>query len=188
MSAPGPLIVGLGLLTGKSSTQMADFFRRSVELLAIICSFIVFQATRMDEITNITRKIRMEKGANLFVGLAMCLSGISMILLSIFAGSSEKGNVIPGLTIALLGVIANTLFWRKYTVLNRQSPNAILAVQSRLYCAKAIVDGCVTLVLVTVALFPASKEAALLDTVGSIIVAVYLIYCGIRTISECLAM
>ena len=42
MSSPGPLVVGLGLLSGRSSTQIADFVRRSAELLAIIMSFIVF--------------------------------------------------------------------------------------------------------------------------------------------------
>ena len=36
MSAPGPLIIGLGLTVGRSTTQLADFFRRSAELLAII--------------------------------------------------------------------------------------------------------------------------------------------------------
>ena len=39
MSAPGPLILGLSLTAGQSSNQLADFFRRSAELLAIICSF-----------------------------------------------------------------------------------------------------------------------------------------------------
>ena len=31
MSSPGPLVVGLGLLSGRSSTQIADFVRRSAE-------------------------------------------------------------------------------------------------------------------------------------------------------------
>ena len=42
MSSPGPLVVGLGLIAGRSSTQIADFVRRSAELLAIIMSFIVY--------------------------------------------------------------------------------------------------------------------------------------------------
>ena len=71
--------------------------------------------------------------------------------------------MIPGLTIALLGVIANTLFWRKYTKLNRQNPNPILAVQARLYRAKSLVDGCVTIALTAVALFPASAAAVWLE-------------------------
>ena len=39
MSSAGPLVVGVGLLIGKSSTQLADFIRRSTELLGIILSF-----------------------------------------------------------------------------------------------------------------------------------------------------
>lgn len=181
MSAPGPIVVGLGLLAGKSSTQLADFFRRSAELLAIICSFAIYCMTENDQGD---RKERLERMANLFVGLAMCVGGLIMIALALWAPSEEKGNVIPGLIIALLGVIANTLFWRKYTRLNRQSPNAILAVQARLYRAKALVDGCVTTALLAVALFPASAAAAALDAVGSVIVAVYLVWCGAKTIGE----
>ena len=98
--------------------------------------------------------------------------------------NTDKGNVLPGLTIALLGVIANTLFWRKYTRLNKQEPNAILAVQARLYRAKSLVDGCVTIALLTVALAPQSPAAYWLDLIGSIIVAAYLIFCGIQTIRE----
>ena len=184
MSAPGPLVVGLGLLAGKSSTQLADFFRRSAELLALICAFAVFCATNREETPNPARKARLERASNLFVGGVMCLSGGIMLALALFAGSEEKGNVLPGLAIALLGVIANTLFWRKYTKLNRRSPNAILAVQGRLYRAKALVDGCVTAALTTVALFPASPAAGWIDLIGSVIVAVYLIWCGIQTIRE----
>ena len=113
MSAPGPLVVGLGLLVGKSSTQLADFCRRSAELLAIIVAFVVYQLAGNDE--DPQKKARLERGSNLFVGAAMCLSGGIMLFLALFSGSSEKGNVIPGLAIALLGVIANSLFWRKCT-------------------------------------------------------------------------
>ncbi len=47
MSAPGPLILGLGLLSGRSATQIADFFRRSSELLAIIMAYIVYKINIM---------------------------------------------------------------------------------------------------------------------------------------------
>lgn len=182
MSAPGPIVVGLGLLAGKSSTQLADFFRRSAELLAIICSFVIYCITEND---TGSRKQKLEKAANLFVGFAMCAGGLIMMALAIWAPSEEKGNVIPGLVIAVLGVIANTLFWRKYTRLDKQTPNAILAVQARLYRAKALMDGCVTTALLAVALFPASRAAAALDAVGSVIVAVYLVWCGAKTVKEC---
>ena len=182
MSSPGPLVVGLGLLVGKSSTQLADFFRRSAELLAIIVAFVVYQLAGNDE--DPQKKARLERGSNLFVGAAMCLSGRIMLFLALFSGSSEKGNVSPGLAIALLGVIANSLFWRKYTRLGKQTGSAILAVQGRLYRAKTLVDGCVVIALSSVLLLPGSALSARLDTLGSAIVSLYLLWCGMKTIRE----
>lgn len=184
MSAPGPLVVGLGLLSGRSATQIADFFRRSSELLAIIMAYAVYRITGRMDADDHQRKAKLERLSNLFVGAMMCLGGSIMLALTFFSETEDKGNVIPGLVIALLGVIANTLFWRKYTRLNRQQPNAILAVQARLYRAKSLVDGCVTIALLSVVMAPTSAVSLWLDFIGSIIVAIYLIHCGIQTIQE----
>jgi len=184
MSAPGPLILGLGLLSGRSSTQIADFVRRTAELLAIILSYIVYRMTNGPDGCDEMRKAVLEKRVNLFTGAMMCLGGGIMLVLALFAGTEDKGNVVPGLIIALMGVIANTAFFAKYTRLNRQEPNAILRIQSRLYGAKALVDTGVTAALLTVALLPGTRAAALVDMLGSAMVAVYLIYCGVRTILE----
>lgn len=184
MSAPGPLIIGLGLFVGRSSTQIADFVRRSSELLAIIMAYVVYKITTKDGVCDTARKEKLEKFSNLFVGAMMCLGGSLMLLLAFASENEDKGNVIPGLVIALLGVVANTIFWRKYTKLNKAEPNAILAVQARLYRAKSLVDSCVTIALLSVALFPESAVSYYLDFIGSVIVALYLIWCGIQTISE----
>lgn len=184
MSAPGPLVVGLGLLTGRSSTQLADFVRRSSELLAIIMAFVTYRLTTGEGEADKMKKERLERLSNLFVGAMMCLGGTIMLILAAVSGSEDKGNVIPGLAIALMGVIANTIFWVKYSRLNRAEPNAILAVQARLYRAKSLVDGCVTLALLSVVLLPGSRFSAMLDLVGSVVVALYLIYCGAQTIYE----
>lgn len=184
MSAPGSLIIGLGLFVGRSSTQIADFVRRSSELLAIIMAYVVYKITTKDGICDTVRKDKLERFSNLFVGAMMCLGGSLMLLLAFVSENEDKGNVIPGLAIALLGVIANTIFWRKYTKLNKQEPNAILAVQARLYRAKSLVDSCVTIALLSVVLFPTSTLSYYLDLIGSVIVALYLIWCGIQTIFE----
>ena len=184
MSAPGPLIIGLGLFVGRSSTQIADFVRRSSELLAIIMAYVVYKITTRDGICDTVKKENMERFSNLFVGAMMCLGGSLMLLLAFVSENEDKGNVIPGLAIALLGVIANTMFWRKYTKLNKQEPNAILAVQARLYRAKSLVDSCVTVALLSVVLLPNSPLSFYLDLIGSVIVAFYLIWCGIQTIAE----
>lgn len=184
MSAPGPLVMGLGLIVGKSSTQIADFVRRTAELLGIVMAYVVYLITNKDENFNPEKKARLEKISNLFVGAMMCLGGAIMLVLAFLSDNSDKGNVIPGLAISLLGVVANTIFWRKYTRLNKQSGNAIIAVQARLYGAKSLVDGCVTLALLSVAIFPETLFSYYLDIIGSAIVAVYLIFCGGKTIYE----
>lgn len=186
MSSPGPLVVGLGLLAGRSSTQIADFVRRSSELLAIIMAFVVYKITTKDGVCDERKKARLERLSNTFVGAMMCLGGCFMIVLTLMSETTDKGNVIPGLSIAVMGVIANTLFWRKYTKLNKAQPNAILAVQARLYRAKSLVDGCVTTALLSVVIAPGSEISTWLDFIGSLIVAAYLIWCGIRTVYETL--
>lgn len=183
LSAPGPIVVGLGLLAGRSSTQLADFLRRSAELLAIIAAYVVFLAANRAG-TNEAKKARLERGSNRFVGAMMCLSGGAMLFLAAFGSHAEKGNVIPGLVIALLGVTANTIFWFRYARLSKESGNAILTVQSRLYRAKALVDLCVSLVLLAVALFPQAGFTGWLDLCGSLVVALYLLWCGLKTLRE----
>ena len=184
MSAPGPLVMGLGLMAGRSATQIADFVRRSAELLAIVASYAVYRITTREGRCDATRREKLERGSNAFVGAMMCLGGAFMLLLAFMSGQGDKGNVIPGLVIALLGVIANTAFFVKYTRLNRKQPNAILLVQSRLYRAKSLVDGCVSIALIAVWLFPGSGAAYVLDMAGSAIVALYLVWCGMKTIRE----
>ena len=184
MSSPGPLVVGLGLIVGRSSTQFADFVRRSAELLAIIMSFIVYMSTTKNGKCDEIRRKKSEKHANLFVGFMMCLAGTIMAVLALTVSNADKGNVIPGLAIAILGVIANSIFWRKYTKLNREEANAILAVQARLYRAKTLVDTSVTIALLSVLIVPKSAFSHWLDIIGSLIVAGYLVWCGVKTIYE----
>lgn len=183
MSAPGPLIVGIGLVMGKSSTQLADFIRRSSELLALIVAYITYEITGRETIDK-KRKVFLERASNSFVGLAMCVGGISMLLIALFSKNSEQGNVIPGLSIAVMGVIANTIFWFKYKKLGRQQNNSILLIQSRLYRAKSLVDICVTTALCVVLAVPGTAVAFWFDRIGSIIVAIYLAWCGFKTVKE----
>ena len=184
MSSPGPLVVGIGLLMGKSSTQIADFVRRSAELMAIIASYVVFKITNRDGYEDEARKQRLERNTDIFVGAAMCLGGSMMLLLAFLSSNTDVGNVIPGLSIAVMGVIANSIFWRRYSKLGKESGNSILLVQSKLYRAKTFVDGCVTIALLSVVFFPGTEVSYYLDKIGSVIVALYLIWTGIKTIRE----
>lgn len=184
LSSPGPLVVGLGLLVGRSSTQLADFIRRTAELGAIIVSWIMYRVIHKKGEPDPAYREKLERIANLCVGGAMCISGIAMLFVAIFSPHEEKGNVIPGLIIAFLGVVVNGWFWIRYTKLDRQKPDGILAVQSKLYRAKTLVDGCITFALAFVAFAPPSALVGYVDMVGSVIVSLYLVVTGYTTIRD----
>lgn len=184
MSAYGPVILGLGLRVGHSSTQIADFTRRTAELLALIVAFAVYAVTNQRQDMPDAQKRALERRGNRFTGVIMCISGLSMLLLSLASGDTDKGNVVPALAIALLGVAANSIFWRRYTALYRRQGNAVLGVQARLYGAKTAVDVCVVTALAAVLLLPGTKAALLLDRIGTFLVALYMIRCGITTVRE----
>ena len=184
MSSYGPVILGLGLRVGHSSTQIADFTRRTAELLALVVALVVYAMTNRRQDMPETRKLALERKGNLFTGIIMCISGLSMLLLSVLSTDADKGNVIPALVIAFLGVVANSIFWQRYTALYRKQGNAILGVQARLYGAKTAVDVCVVIALTSVLVFPGTKASFWLDRIGSMLVALYMIRCGIMTIME----
>lgn len=181
MSSPGPIVLGLALVYGRSSTQLADFIRRSAELIAIIVSYSVFRQTQKPALDR-KHRVKLEGIANLFVGATMCLSGPVILVTALLASQSGQGNVVPGLIIAVLGLITNSYFYLRYRKLNQRNANAILAIQSRLYRAKSLVDACVTAALIAVVIAPGATLTRYVDLAGSIIVAAYLIVNGITTI------
>ena len=182
MSSPGPIVVGIGLVIGQSSTQIADFIRRSIELLAIIFSLIIYCMTTKDNYTDELKKQKLEKGTNIFVSITMIISGIIMIILALLSSQKERGNVIPGLVIAILGVIANSIFWLKYQKLGEQDNNSILKIQSKLYRAKTFVDCSVTIALLVVLFSSNNLVAYYFDVVGTFVVSLYLIYTGVKSL------
>jgi len=186
LSAPGPIVVGLGFFFGRSSTQLADFIRRSGELVAIIVSWLVYNYSHSKSDINITTKDNLERTASICVGIAMCISGAAMVFVALFSPQDERGSVIPGLVIAILGMITNCIFWLRYRLLNRQKSNVILSVQSKLYFAKAVVDTCVSAALAYITILPNSTASRYVDSLGAIIVAVYLIGNGWVTIQNTL--
>lgn len=184
LSAPGPLVLGLGLLVGRSSTQLADFVRRTAELAAIVVSWAMYRKTNRDDATDPAKRARLERFATASVGAAMCLGGAAMVLFALWSDAADKGNVLPGLIIAVLGLLTNSWFWLRYRTLHREQPNAILAAQSKLYRAKSLVDACVTAALTAVAIAPTSPAAHYMDIGGSVVVALYLIVNGVATLLD----
>ena len=61
MSAYGPVILGLGLRAGHSSTQIADFVRRTAELLALVAALVVYSVSNRTENMDAARKGALER-------------------------------------------------------------------------------------------------------------------------------
>ena len=182
LSTPGPLVTGLAAISSHSTTQLADFIRRSVELVALFISWWVFrQLQRKTELSQ-AEQSRFEHAAGLSVAVTMICSGIVMLLVAISRISvfEPGGKVIPGLIIAVLGLITNGWFWRRYTILTREQYSSVIAAQQKLYRAKASVDLCVVIALAAVVMAPTHPLTRYVDLLGSIAVAGYLIWSGLR--------
>lgn len=186
MSSPGPIICGLALIQCKSSTQIADFVRRTAEFLAIVVSFIVFTISINNSDYNLDKRKSLENHSNVFVGLIMCLAGLIMGVIALTSKNKDDGNVIPGLAISIISLSGNIVFWYKYRKLNKLEKNSILQVQLRLYRAKTLVDLSVVGTLSSILIIQNTSITHTIDKIGSILVACYLIWNGLRTTREVL--
>lgn len=181
LSAPGPLVTGIALVTGRSTTQLADFIRRGMELVAIFMSWWVFRQLQRGA-GAAGRRSRLERVAGLTTAGAMVGSGLVLLLVVAARLSAYEpgGNVTMGLTIAVLGVITNGWFWRRYVALTRERYSAVIAAQRQLYRAKTSVDLCVAIALAAVAIAPGHPVVRWVDVLGSVGVAAYLLWTGMR--------
>lgn len=182
LSAPGPLVTGIAVMTSHSTTQLADFIRRGVELVAIFISWWVFHKLSRNAPSDGVRQVQMERTAGLSTAGAMVCSGVVLFTVALSRMSVFKpgGSVTMGLIIAVLGLVTNAWFWQRYTVLTREQYSAVIAAQRDLYRAKASVDLCVVAALTAVAIAPAHPVTRYVDLLGSMMVAVYLLWSGLR--------
>jgi divalent metal cation (Fe/Co/Zn/Cd) transporter len=182
LSLWAPLATGVAVALSRSNTQLADFVRRTVELIALLISWLTFRYLARRPALDGARRARVERLAGLSVGAAMVCSGvvISAVALSRLSTFQPGGNIYLGLTIAGLGLLTNAWFWRRYSVLNREQYSAIIAAQRRLYRAKAFVDLCVIAGLAAVAIDPTHPFTRWVDVLGSVIVGAYLGWSGLR--------
>ncbi len=183
LSMWAPLATGIAVIMSRSSTQLADFSRRSVELTALFVSWTIFRYIHGKKPAPAVRT-KLERVAGLSVATALGLSGVIMLFLAVYRFSTSfipGGNVYPGLAIAFLGAVTNGWFWRRYTFLNLDHSDNIIESQKRLYRAKTIVDICVISALASVALLPSRSSTRYVDLAGTVAVSVYLIWSSVRS-------
>lgn len=184
LSAWGPLVTGIAVLLSQSVTQVADFVRRSVELMALAVAWLVFRHVHETPGMDDVRKRHLERRSAQGVAIALAVSGVVMLLLAAarWRAFEEVGDVRLGLAVASLGLLVNTWFWRRYRSLEQERSSGLIGAQRRLYRAKASVDLVVIGALGTLWLAPDHPAAALVDVGGSVAVAGYLLWSSHRTL------
>lgn len=182
MSAPGPLVTGIAAITSRSTTQLADFVRRTAELVATFVSWWVFRRVANHPDGGAAYKQKMERIANRTVAVAMLFSGVALLAVGVIRLFVQQagGRSVLGLVIAALGLVVNTAFFFRYRGIVRRQYDAVIAAQQKLYQAKAIVDVCVVAALAMVTFLPLHPATKYIDAVGSMAVALYLLYSGAR--------
>lgn len=183
LSAWAPLATGIAVMLSLSTTQLADFIRRCVELFALFVSWWVFRRLARHKKLGPKERDRLEKVAAISVSAALCCSSVVLLLLALsrFSAFEPGGNVYPGLAIAVLGLMTNLWFWGRYTRLTGEQYSLIIDAQRQLYRAKSFVDFCVIIALGSVATNPFHPLTRHIDLWGAIVLAVYLFWSGINT-------
>ena len=186
LSLWAPLATGLAVIVSRSVTQVSDFIRRTMELLVLLLSWLVFRYLAGREDITPQEKQKWERIVNLSVAAALAVSGAIMFVLAILYHQNSRpgGNVVPGLIIAILGFIVNLWFYRRYKALGKEEPSTIMDAQRQLYLAKVLVDTCVIAALGTVFLWPDHPITRYVDAAGSVGGAFYLLWSSVRMLRQ----
>jgi len=184
LSAWAPFVTGWAVVLSQSTTQVADFVRRTAELAAIAVAWAVFRRLRRRQPTHVTAA-RLERIAAWAVAAALGISGGVTLLLALrrVADFAPGGDVRLGLLVAVLGLLTNGWFWRRYAAFARERPGRLIEGQRTLYRAKVAVDACVIAALASVALAPGGPATRWIDLAGSFAVALYLLWSAGRAAS-----
>lgn len=189
MSLAAPLITGLAFYYGRTTVLLANFFRRSSELLSLFLSWYVFKKVSSGPDENYNYGYyKMEDAASLVVGLVMNLSFILVLYNGIhrFRNPTSSGWLLPGLIIAGGGLIISLWFWQRNYRLSKRKSTPIFEAQWRLYRAKALIDFTVFLTLFLNIMFEKERIALYVDSIGSILISFFLLVSGILLIKKSL--
>lgn len=186
ISSFGPIATGIPAVMSRSATQIADFLRRTAELVSLFVSWWVFRKLHKEAEVDTAYGERMEYIANMTVFGAMICSGVAMFVVGVSRLFIYRisGNVIMGLSVAVLGLLVNIWFWRRYSIMVREEFDFVIAGQLKLYRAKVFADVAVVAALTTVTIIPNHFITQYIDAFGCIIVSFYLFYSGFEIIRK----
>ncbi len=176
-SALGPVVTFLAMTMNSSSTQIADFVRRTVELSVLIFALTTYLKIKKGRLTY-DQVQRYETRIYRFLAVVLMLSASVLIFLFIEGLVNPRvpeGTVWLGLTIALLGLLFNGYFMVRYQRFNHQKESFVMDSQSKMYQAKTLVDFNVVIALSSMVFFKASTLSYWIDSIGTLLIALYLV-------------
>ena len=176
LSAWGPLATGIAVALARSTTQVADLVRRSVELAAMTLAWATARRLRRNPNVAPAVAARWARSTAIAVAVALAVSGAATAVgLVVGARWTPSGDVRLGLAIATLGLLVNGAFWLRYRAMARARIDPIVDGQRRLYGAKVVVDAAVVAALGTLRWAPAGIWTTVVDRAGAAAVAAYLL-------------
>lgn len=181
VNLPGPMIIGISLFGGASYTLLAEFIRKTLVLISIFVSLVIYCFCNQLDLSK-SRKKRYEFIANIIVGGVMCLSGTAFFCVALLSDTAGDGNVAVGLTVSVLSAMLNLYFYFKIKRLLKKEYNAVLSAQGIMNLSRLMLDCIVSLVYIIILAPAGNRLTHFVDQAGSVIVSVVVVYRGIKMI------
>lgn len=183
ISLMAPLATAAAFLLGRSTTQMADFLRRTIELLALFSAWLTVRKVSTGPTDRYNYGYgKLEHLSSLGVALVMAFSSavIAYSAVARLLRPVPLGWVLPGILIPVGGVVVNGWFWRRGHRLALLESTPVIESQWRLYRAKTILDICVIITLGLTVLLQAYPWSSYIDPIGSMFIAAFLVVTAYR--------
>lgn len=176
LSAWAPAALGVALMLGPSTVLIADFIRRTSELLVTAASWRVFRRIARNPSHPPEVFEASERRVSQLVAVVLVLSTVIILVTAAIRGLSgaEVGWIVPGLLIACGGCAVNCWLWRRSRSLAKREPSPLIDAQWRFYRSKTIADVCVIATLIGGALTRGTVFSSWVDAVGACIIALFL--------------
>lgn len=185
-SALGPLVLIAALWMNTSTTQLADFLRRTAELSVLALALWTYKKLQR-RTEGKEQTARLEKNMYLASGGVLVLGALFLVIvlaISVLDATVPEGNVYIGLSVASLGILFNGYFFIRYSLFHRSRPDAVMHTQGRIYQAKTFVDVNVVIALASVLIFPGRMASFYIDITGTGVIIAYMLYRGVRLLIE----
>lgn len=181
-----PFASGLAFAVSGSITLLADLFRRTLELSVLFSNWLIYKLILKRDSKNISYKNNLEKKAAYSVSIVMIISFIYILYSAIntIIKPTEIKNIYFGLLISIMGFIVNSWFWFKNKSFDENEKSNLFYAQWNLYRSKAIIDLCVFSILILTLIFNNYKYSYLIDPIGSIFIASFLLFSAVKIIKN----